>query len=123
MSQIPDGNLKRLFAQAPAAGSDGAFVASIALDVARRRAAQRARRVALLALLSIAAMGLALLLAPFAPSVTPVSELGNSLLQLPDQVGAAAATARTLPGALYLGIALAVVVLPLASAAWLSRRS
>lgn len=123
MSEIRDGEFTRLFAQAAVPGGDAGFVAGVAAEVARRGAARRARRVALMVALPIAAAALAALLAPFAPPVAPVSELGNSLLELPDEVGAAAATARHLPGALYLGIALLAVALPLASAAWLSRRA
>ena len=122
MSGYPEENFKRLFAQAPVPCSDEVFVATIAADVARRRAAWRTRRVAFTALLCMAALALALLLAPFAP-VTPASQLGSSLLELPDHVRAAATTASHWPGALYMGIALAAVALPLAGAAWLARRS
>lgn len=123
MNQDPDAHLKRLFAQAARPGDDETFVATVVVEVAARRAVQRARRTARMALLSLAAVALALLLAPFAPPVAPVTELGTALLELPTQAGAMAETARSLPGAMYIGLALAMLVLPLAGAAWLARRS
>jgi hypothetical protein len=115
-----DQNLKRLFAQAPVVDGDEDFVARLAADVAQRRKAHRARRVVLVTLFCLIAVVLAILLAPLAPSVW---DLGNSLVGLPDQVGAAAEATRNQPGAWYLGIALAGIALPLAGITWLLRRA
>jgi hypothetical protein len=122
MTDNPDDTLKRLLAQAPQVGADEAFVGSIAAEVAARRGMRRARRLALLALSIFIAMGLAILLAPLAP-VASLADAGSTLLGLPNEVGSAAVSAGHLPGALYIALALGAIVLPLAGAAWLSRRT
>jgi hypothetical protein len=122
VSQASDDRLKRLFAQAPLVAADEGFVVQVASEVATRRGTLRARRMALVLLLCVAGVGLAFLLAPLALTDS-VSGVGGSLLGLPDQVGVAADSVRGSPGVLYLGIALAAIVLPLAGAAWLSRRA
>lgn len=66
MSEQPDETLKRVFARAPMVGADEGFVATLASDVAARRRAQRMRRVGLMALLGMVAVGVAWLLAPLA---------------------------------------------------------
>ncbi len=122
MTDKPDAALKRLFAHTPQVGADEAFVGSIALRVAARRSARRARRVVLLAVLPVVAFCLAIVLAPLAPVVS-LADAGRVLLGLPGDVGAAAQSAGHLPGALYLGLALAGIIVPLAGAAWWSRRA
>jgi hypothetical protein len=114
--------LKRLFAQAPRVDADEGFVAQVATDVAARRGALRARRSALLLLLGMAGLGLAFVLAPLALT-SSLSGVGSSLLGLPENMGVAAEIFRSSRSALYLGIALAAIVLPLAGVAWLSRRA
>jgi 2-methylisocitrate lyase-like PEP mutase family enzyme len=121
MTDTSDDALKRLLAQAPQVGADAAFVESIARKVAERRSARRARRVLLVAVLPVLAICLAIVLAPLAP-VASLADAGGALLGLPHDVGSAAASAGRMPGAFYLGLALAAVVVPLAGAAWLSRR-
>ena len=122
MSEASDESIKRLFAQAPAMDADEGFVVQVARQVAERRGALRARRNARLLLLAAAGVGLAFLLAPLAPMAW-VPDLGNSLVGLPEQVGAAAESVSGVPAAPWLGLALAVIVLPLAGVAWLSRRA
>jgi hypothetical protein len=114
-----DQRMKRLFAQAPAVAADEGFVVQVATQVAVRRGALRARRIAWIALLGVAGVALAFLLAPLAPMLF-VPDLGDSLLGLPYQVGDVAAS---LPGAPWLALALAALVLPLAGVAWLLRRA
>jgi hypothetical protein len=121
MSEQPDEALKRAFARAPVVGADEGFVAALASDVAARRRAQRLRRVGLMALLGVVGVGLAWWLAPLALTAS-VSSLGNTLLGLPDQLGATAQQVSRVPAALFLGLALIAVALPLAAAAWLARR-
>ncbi|MEJ0100329.1 MAG: hypothetical protein WDO12_11605 [Pseudomonadota bacterium] len=123
MSTTSGDDLKRLFAQAPLVGADDDFVAQVAAGVVARRRALRMRRAAVLALLGMVAAGGAALLAPVAPSAAYVSAMGDSLLNLPDQIGNAAAQMGDAPGAWYLRLVLAVIVLPLAGVAWLSRRA
>lgn len=122
MTGTSDDTLKRLLAQAPQADADEAFVGSIAAQVATRRSARRARRVVLVAVLPVLAICLAILLAPLAPVVS-LADAGSALLGLPDNLGTAAESAGHLPGALYLGLALAAIVVPLAGAAWWARRT
>ena len=121
MSEASEETLKRVFAQAPVVGADEGFVALLGAAAGARRQARRVRRIVLLTLLPIAAVGVAILLAPLALTMS-VSSIGNALLGLPDQLGASAQSASHLPGALYIGLTLAAIVLPLAGAAWLSRR-
>ncbi len=123
MSENQEDDFKRLFAQAPLVGADDAFVAQVADGVAARRRTMRARRAVLLVLACAIAAWLAVLLAPVAPSIAAVSALGDSLLNLPDRIGNAAEDVRGVPGALYLWLVLAALVLPLAGVAWLSRRA
>ncbi len=123
MSETSDDDLKRLFAQSPLLAADDAFVAQVAAGVAVRRRRLRVRRAAVMTLLCAVATVFAVLLAPVAPSVTSVSALGGSLLDLPDQIGNAAVEVGNLPGALYLWLVLAAIVLPLAGVAWWSRRA
>jgi hypothetical protein len=115
-------HIKRLFAQAPAVDADEGFVVQVVAQVAVRRGALRARRNALVVLLGVVAVGLAFLLAPLAPMAF-VPDVGDSLAHLPTQAGSVAAGIRSVPGALWLGLALAAVALPVAGAAWLSRRA
>ncbi len=122
MSEPSDDILKRAFAQAPVVGADEHFVAALAAGVALRRRRQRVRRVGLMLLVCVVAMAAAWLLAPLALT-TSMSELGTVLLGLPDQVGATAQQAARLPGAPFIGIALAGIALVLAAAAWLARRA
>jgi len=102
-------------------GTDEGFVATLATGIAARQRAQRLRRIALLTLLCAVAVGLAWLLAPLSLT-TSVSGLGSALLGLPDQLGATAQQVSHLPGALFVGIALVCVALPMAAAVWLARR-
>jgi hypothetical protein len=118
MSETSDESLKRLFARAPVVGPDEGFVARMAAEVGTRR---RERRVLRRALLCVVAAGLVWLLAPFTPVVS-IATLGNSLLGLPDQLGTTVDTIGRQPIALYVGVLVAVIALPLAAAAWLARR-
>lgn len=122
MSEASDERIKRLFAQQPAVAGDEGFVAQVATQVATRRAARRTKRSALVVMLAAAGVALATLLAPLAPMAV-VPDVANALVELPRQVGAAAESVRSVPVAPWLGLALAVIVLPLAGAAWLSRRA
>jgi hypothetical protein len=122
VSEASDDRLKRLFAQAPRVEADEGFVVQVAGDVATRRGRLRARRMALVLLFCMAGLGLAFVLAPLALTDS-VSGAGGSMLGLPEKLGVAADSVRSSPAVLYLGIALAAIVLPLAGAAWLSRRA
>jgi uncharacterized membrane protein len=118
MNETSDDRLKRLFAQAPVVAPDEGFVLQVASDVGARRSQ---RRVWQRVLIIVVAAGLAVLLAPFAP-VNSIGTLGTSLLSLPDQLVATVHTIGQQPMALYVGVLLAAIALPLAAAAWLSRR-
>jgi hypothetical protein len=118
MNETSDENLKRLFAQAPVVAPDEGFVLRMATEVGTRRSQ---RRFLWRVLLLVASIALVLLLAPLTP-MTSIAALGGSLLDLPDHVGTAVGSISQQPLALYVGVLLAAIALPLAAAAWLSRR-
>jgi hypothetical protein len=121
MNEATEEILKRAFAEAPVVGADEGFVVSLAVDVAGRRRARRMRRMAIWMLACACAVLLAWLLAPLALTAS-VSTLGNTLLGLPDRIGAQAVSAGNLRYVVLAGLALAGLALPLVAAAWLARR-
>jgi hypothetical protein len=123
MSEASDDTLRRAFAQAPRVAADEAFVASVAGQVGVHRKRRRALHVLRVIGLVVAGLGLAAWLAPLAPPVQRLPGVGMALLDAPDRMAIAAqGGVGILHADPWLLLSLAVVVVPLAAVAWLSRR-
>jgi hypothetical protein len=81
MTDPTETQIRRLFAQAPAVGEDESFVAAMGAAIRLRRR-RRQRGIAILWV--TAAVALAAVLAPFAPTVTVEASLPASLAGLPE---------------------------------------
>jgi O-antigen/teichoic acid export membrane protein len=117
-------DLKRLFAQHACLPPDAGFTAAVSQQIARRRRRRALRSVTVAIALSIAAAGLAVLLAPFAP--VPDPSLTTTLLRLPETLGDAAlahVTRLDEPYLIFVYLAVATCALPLAGVFWLMRRN
>lgn len=116
MNINPDQDLRRLFAQVEPVAPDEAFVAGVAVQVAARRSRQRYRRLAMAVLCVVAAVALSVGLAPYAPLSVPEGAVAG----ITHAADAVQGGAVRLP--LYLYLAIAAGLLPLAGTAWLLRR-
>jgi hypothetical protein len=122
MSEASDETLRRAFARAPEVAADETFVASVAVQVGVQRTRRRALQVVRNWALVMAGLGLAVWLAPVAPSVRRFSDAGSVLMDVPDRVAAVAQGGAGLMAEPWLLLSIAVVLLPLAGVAWLLRR-
>lgn len=123
MTDPTETRLHRLFAEAAETLPGESFVAAVQADMAKRRS----HRKALLAgAWTVAAITLALALAPVAPTDLGFFSLGQSLTGLPEQlaasVGAEATQLRYASVPSYMYWVLGSCALPLVIMAWIFRR-
>jgi hypothetical protein len=112
--------MRRLFAQGAPVPADEGFVAAVTQRVTARRRQLLWQRWALRGVAVLAVVGLAMILAPYAP--VSANSPTTALLQLPESA-ASIATLGQWPPFSYLYLSLAAGLLPLAgTAAWLLRR-